>query len=74
MKSGKIRATAKAMIAAGAWIAVLVLAQPGMAQTLKATPGYHDFGILNEGDPAEIKVEIANTGNGPVEITNVQTS
>jgi hypothetical protein len=44
------------------------------AEILKATPDHHDFGTIDEGQPAAITVIIQNVGNTPVEITNVKTS
>jgi hypothetical protein len=44
------------------------------AQILKATPDHHDFGTIDEGQPAAITVVIQNIGSTPVEITNVKTS
>ena len=44
------------------------------AAVLKATPDFHDFGTIDEGQPAAITVVIQNIGNTPVEITNVRTS
>jgi hypothetical protein len=41
---------------------------------IRATPDFHDFGTINEGQPAAITVIIQNVGSAPVEITNVKTS
>jgi hypothetical protein len=43
-------------------------------EILKATPDFHDFGTIDEGQPAAITVVIQNVGSMPVEITNVKTS
>ena len=44
------------------------------AAILKATPDFHDFGTIEEGQPAAITVTVQNIGSTPVEITNVKTS
>jgi hypothetical protein len=44
------------------------------AEILKATPDNHDFGTIDEGQPAAITVIVQNVGTAPVEITNVKTS
>jgi hypothetical protein len=44
------------------------------AGILKATPDFHDFGTIDEGQPAAITVIVQNIGSTPVEITNVKTS
>ena len=69
MKYGKI--SAKAFLWAGA---LLFAMSPAYAATLTATPGYAEFGTIDEGVNAVSKVVIENTGNTQVEITNVQTS
>jgi hypothetical protein len=43
-------------------------------EILKATPDHHDFGTIDEGQPAAITVVVQNVGSTPVEITNVKTS
>ncbi len=43
-------------------------------QIIQATPDFHDFGTIDEGQPAAITVVIQNIGRMPVEITNVKTS
>ena len=65
-----------AKISAVLFLAFALLMVQGIAlgAALKATPDHFDFGELNEGDPAQITVEIENTSDAPVEITNVRTS
>jgi hypothetical protein len=65
-----------AMICAVLVVAFTFFTAQGIAraEALKATPDHFDFGTLNEGDPAKITVEIENTSDTPVEITNVRTS
>jgi uncharacterized protein (DUF58 family) len=41
---------------------------------LKFSKEVHDFGKVNEGDPATIQFEVKNTGNAPVVIANAQPS
>jgi hypothetical protein len=41
---------------------------------LKASPDQYDFGTIAEGENAVITAVIQNTGNTPIEITNVRTS
>jgi hypothetical protein len=45
-----------------------------VAGALKATPEHFEFGDLKEGEPAKVTVEIENTSDAPVNITNVRTS
>lgn len=68
------RYTAK--ISAVLYVSFALLMVQGIASgaALKATPDHFDFGELNEGDPAQITVEIENISDAPVEITNVRTS
>lgn len=79
MISREMKTTGKWGLAACILTAALLWAPQGMAQVqllkvLKATPDHYDFGIIKEGDPAEITVTVENIGDKPVDITNVQTS
>jgi hypothetical protein len=69
----KMRTATKVLVLAAATTLLLVHGTV-FAEALKATPSHFEFGTLNEGDPAEVTVEIENTGSERVEITNVQTS
>ena len=73
MRYKKIHTATKGVIIAAA-LAIFLIQGMAFADVLKATPSHFDFGTLNEGDPAEVTVEIENTGSAPVEITNVRTS
>jgi len=69
MKHGKI--AAKAFL----WMGILLFViSPAYGATLTATPDHAEFGVIDEGVNAAVKVVIENTGGAPVEITNVQTS
>jgi hypothetical protein len=80
MISREMKTTVKWAVAACILTAALLWVPQGMAQevqllkVLKATPDHYDFGIIKEGDPAEITVTVENIGDKPVDITNVQTS
>jgi hypothetical protein len=65
-----------AKISAVLLVACVLFMVQGIAlgAALKATPDHFDFGELKEGEPARITVEIENTSDAPVEITNVRTS
>jgi len=41
---------------------------------LKAVPDEVDLGTVEEGSPVAVTVTVQNTGNAPVEITNVRTN
>ena len=70
MKNGK-----NTVMATLLWAGMFLLAiSPAYGATLTATPGHTDFGTIDEGVNAVIKVIIENTGRSQVEITNVQTS
>ena len=57
------------------WAGVFLLVMsPAYGATLTATPSHTEFGTIDEGTNAVVKVVIENTGNSQVEITNVQTS
>ena len=69
MKHGKIAAYVFL------WTGLLLLAiSPAYGATLKATPDHVEFGTIDEGVNAAVKVVIENKGKSRVEITNVQTS
>lgn len=73
MKYGITNVTTRYVLAVA--FGTLFLAQGiALGSALKATPDFHDFGTINEGDPAAITVEVENVGDRPVEITNVRTS
>jgi len=69
----------KIVLRGSAWVGVVLisflLAQGiSVGEVLKATPDLVNFGTINEGENAVATVEVENTGNVPVEITNVRTS
>jgi len=44
------------------------------SEFLKAVPDMVDFGIVEEGEPADAVVTVQNTGTAPIEITGVRTN
>lgn len=55
--------------------ALVSFAVTGMSQaSLKIEKMYHDFGEVNEGDPASYSFEVVNTGNAPLVISKVSPS
>ena len=69
MRYGKI--AVRMFLWAGVFLFVI---SPAYGAVLTATPDHAEFGTIDEGIDAVIKVVIENTGNSQVEITNVQTS
>lgn len=61
------------------WVCALIVGlsfaySDASGASLKATPEQFDFGTVAEGTPAEVTAIVQNTGDTPVEITNVRTS
>ncbi len=73
MKYGKSAMAALGMATLLAFAAPIVHADAGGGE-LTATPEYHDFGDLPEGETALVTAVVQNTGSETVEITNVRTS
>ena len=75
MELDTMKTAAKKIVWTCAVTAVLFLAQ-GLAAgaVLQATPDHVEFGTVDEGDPVVTVSEIVNTGDTPVEITNVRTT
>ena len=61
----------KTLLLAGA---VFFVMSPVYGAALSAAPSHTEFGTIDEGVNAVVKVIIENTGKSLVEITNVQTS
>jgi hypothetical protein len=75
MKHGTMKTGARKIACMGAVIALLFLVQGiSMGAVLEATPDHVEFGTVDEGDPVVALSEIVNTGDTPVEITNVRTT
>ncbi|MDR1728683.1 MAG: DUF1573 domain-containing protein [Acidobacteriota bacterium] len=66
--------TGRTVGAVSALVVALSLACGAWAAGLTATPDHKEFGVIDEGVNAVVTVVIENTGDAPVEITNVQTS
>ena len=75
MELDTMKTAAKKIVWIGAFTAVLFLVQGiAIGAVLQATPDHVEFGTVDEGDPVVAVSEIVNTGNTPVEITNVRTT
>jgi len=64
------------IIMATAFAAILFFSLNVFAENefLKSVPDEVDLGTIEEGSPAAVTVTVQNTGDAPVEITNVRTN
>ena len=64
------------IIAVMAFSAILFFSLNVFAENefLKSVPDEVDLGTIEEGSPAAVTVTVQNTGDAPVEITNVRTN